>query len=393
MTCSAVTLMAASTMAASTNTPSPVRRRCSRASSRPARAWMPAFGSPTQYGSSGFWSGCPVSHVRPDGVLDGVGEGGVVAPGPVEAEAGHPDQDDVVADGPQRLEASARPGRAPAACSSRRSTSAVATGGAAPPCPRSVEKSRVRLFLSVLMPEKMGERSHHCVLGHGRPEHPGAVGPARWTRGGSPRRRAWPGGGCTTGPAQKAVMSRTRRPGEGRAACGGGPAPRPRVGAGRGARPVAGVLAEGRGPARAGGGGPGASGRAGAGWRNAVRGSVGERPPRLEVVEVGEVGAVGDRRVGQAEGGGELPDLVDGVVGEPLVDHRGEMASAPGTGDLSSIHSGWPTMHAEVEPLLAGAHTHGDHAVLGRAHPGGDDRPPAPERAAPGRRSRSPGSR
>ncbi len=51
MTCSAATLIAASTIAASTIDPSPVRCRCSSASSSALKAWIPAFGSPTEYGS------------------------------------------------------------------------------------------------------------------------------------------------------------------------------------------------------------------------------------------------------------------------------------------------------------------------------------------------------
>jgi hypothetical protein len=52
-----------------------------------------------------------------------------------------------------------------------------------------------------------------------------------------------------------------------------------------------------------------------------------ERLPCLEVVEVGEVGPVGDHRVREPEGAGQVADLVDGVVGEPLVDDRGQVAT------------------------------------------------------------------
>ena len=100
MTCSAATLSAASTMAASTSTPSPVRRRCSSASSRALSAWIPAFGSPTEYGSYGVAVGIAGQPTESGGVLDDVGERRIVAPRAVEAESGHPHHDRV---GAQRL--------------------------------------------------------------------------------------------------------------------------------------------------------------------------------------------------------------------------------------------------------------------------------------------------
>ena len=74
--CSAAMLRAASTMAASTRPPSPVRSRCSSASSRPNSACSPALGSPTQYGSNGQQVRVPGQPGEPGRVLDDEGERG-----------------------------------------------------------------------------------------------------------------------------------------------------------------------------------------------------------------------------------------------------------------------------------------------------------------------------
>ena len=66
MTCSAATLSAASTIAASTRTPSPVRRRCSSASSSALRRVDAGVRVADAVGSTGFWSGWPVSQVSPE---------------------------------------------------------------------------------------------------------------------------------------------------------------------------------------------------------------------------------------------------------------------------------------------------------------------------------------
>ena len=61
---------------------------------------MPALGSPTEYGSYGIAVGIAGQPTDPGRRLDDVGERRVVAPRPVETEAGHPQHDRV---GPNRL--------------------------------------------------------------------------------------------------------------------------------------------------------------------------------------------------------------------------------------------------------------------------------------------------
>src|SRR5664279_1173969 len=91
-------------------------------------------------------------------------------------------------------------------------TSQVATNRRNRSRPCSVWKSRVTLFLLVFSPEKIGDRSHHCSTEAGMPaisRVPSGRGvDSRWIRSAPSRAITW----VHDGPAQKVVISNTRKP-------------------------------------------------------------------------------------------------------------------------------------------------------------------------------------
>ena len=120
-----------------------------------------------------------------------------------------------------------------------------------------------------------------------------------------------------------------------------------------------------------------------AGCRNSVRRVAAEHPALAEVLKLGDGGAAADRRVGDAEGRGQVPDVRDRAVGDPFAQLRcvplGELADADRRGGVDPLrvaHHG-----AQVEPLLCGAAPEGHQTVLGRGDAGLEQRalgPPGP---------------
>ena len=119
ITCSAATFRAASTMAASTRPPSPVRSRCAEGEQQPEQRVEPGVGIADAVRLERQPVRLAGQPREPGRVLDDEGERGLVAPRPVEPEAGHPHHDEVGPDRAQRLVVETRAGRAPGACSSR----------------------------------------------------------------------------------------------------------------------------------------------------------------------------------------------------------------------------------------------------------------------------------
>ncbi len=104
-----------------------------------------------------------------------------------------------------------------------------------------------------------------------------------------------------------------------------------------------------------------------------------ERFPVEEVLERCDVRAVGDGSVGDAEGRGQVQDLVDGVRGDPGVDDGRQLR--PVEEERSVLHPLRVLDHdAEIEPLLPGPAPQPDQSVLGRADTRGRDEPLASHR-------------
>ena len=98
-----------------------------------------------------------------------------------------------------------------------------------------------------------------------------------------------------------------------------------------------------------------------------------ERAARHEVVQRVDVGAVGDRRVGDAERRGQVPDLVDGLVGHPRIELVGLSrwpAAVIDSGESSSIHSWCPVIAHRSNHCWAVPHPMSTSPSLARAMPG-----------------------
>ena len=228
-------------------------------------------------------------------------------------------------------------------------------------------RSSVSPFLFVLSPEKIGDFSHQCSSVIGMPAisrvPSGRRVDSTWMTS-APSMASM----CVQdGPAQKVVMSRTRRPSSG--------AWRRRRRRRRRWRRrwrdgisavVLGVFAEARRrlrctkprrlhPIR----------RPGLG--KAVPRIRDERPARHEMVEGFDVGAVGDRGVGNPERRREIADLVDGLALDPGIQFAGLLVGL--LGDRQRRLFVDPVLmaghRAQVEPLLRGAAADVDQAVFG----------------------------
>ena len=135
-----------------------------------------------------------------------------------------------------------------------------------------------------------------------------------------------------------------------------------------------------RGAGSGAGGGPTPAGTAG-GDSPRRPGVGGEAPRARKCSKRRDVGAVGDRRVGDPEGRRQVEHLVDRVRGDPRVDRRGQRRPVEEERG-SSIHSGCSDHGAEVEPLLPRPDPEPDQPVAGGADTRGRDETLAPHRPA-----------
>ena len=90
---------------------------------------------------------------------------------------------------------------------------------------------------------------------------------------------------------------------------------------------------------------------------NPSRGLATNAPRSTNWSNDGDVGAVADRRVRDAEGGGQVEDVVDAVLAHPLVDLLGVDVGLLGDGELRLLVDPLVVADhgAQVEPLLRGA--------------------------------------
>ena len=363
---------------------SPARRRCSAR----RRPWPPRPGRPRRCGrgaparaaarparAARRWDrrrstaraaagrARPVSHVRPGRVLDHEGERGLVAPRPVEPEAGHPHHDEVGLDLAQRLVVEPgvveHPGRVVLDDDVARRDEPAHEVDA----PRVAEVDRQALLVRV---ERGEDRAALPVLLLGlrarrRRAARRRAGPP--TPGGSPRHRAAPACGRRAGrPSTRSCRAPAAR------SNGSDPgAPSRRRGARSAVQSSRCSPSRGAGSGR--GGGSTTSGTAGrgwsrrrAGWRRTCRARGSARSSWRW--RRATIGAFGMRK---ADACSSTSSTVRSPIQASIVGSRA-VRSRKSFG--SSVHSGWPTMHAEVEPLLAGAAPEPDQPVAGRADAG-----------------------
>ena len=109
-----------------------------------------------------------------------------------------------------------------------------------------------------------------------------------------------------------------------------------------------------------------------------------ERASFDELVERGDVGAVSDRRVRDAEGGGQVKNVVDAVLAHPLVDLFGVDVGLFGDGKFRLLVDPlFVADHgAQVEPLLCGATSQRHQAVGRRCHAGDGEATTVAKRSA-----------
>ena len=162
-----------------------------------------------------------------------------------------------------------------------------------------------------------------------------------------------------SGPAQKAVMSRTRSPANGSAV---GPA----AGGVRGGIPRRAISSMESRPSRGAAVGRSKASCAEPEGRSRIRGAIpwvdNEGLPLSEMLDGGDIRAVGDRCVRDPEGRREVEHLLDGVRADPPVDGRPERRAIEK--ELRILHPLRVFDHgAEVEPLLPGAAPEADQPV------------------------------